>query len=279
MKKILKARRFWLAAFVLVVVTGGLATGKVMSQEPRAKSQEETSGEQVNAVEGNFSIPDENRKCETVSDKKRFSIGGYEFLAPVKIIGMMYEENHVFVPFRSIACISPEDMPIDLVFLKILIPKPEFLKDHPLPESRLGFNVHANVAAISPEYDDAYERAIKDGILSKDIDIKSLPLEEGFYVLNYQPKKYLFIPEDRSFVTPSGNPVIFYCEPYAARIDNPLDCSTWSGWKGNVGLGISGISEEWVPKSKLKEFYHLAFDYVKSLEVTDSNSQPQGEQP
>lgn len=244
----------FVAAAILMAASSLLVGNQVMSQDKKSKDMPLTKAE-----------------CDYISPVKRLKIGNHIFRIPREINKSMENENG-FVSYKKIACINPEDPPFELTELHI---SPS-LSGYPKDEFRegWGFSTRVILQTLPEPHEpiDTYEFAIKKDWLNPTIDLTKLPVEEGYYVLKYKPKRFLYIPVDKEFKTPSGNPVIFGCSYYAANERNPIHCGTGVVWKDDMLLGINRISEAWVPKKDLRIFYNRILDYVENLEEKGENN-------
>lgn len=138
------------------------------------------------------------------------------------------------------------------------------------PALVLWFN--ASLYKSSNEQQDLFVKEIKPLLKRTNIELQSLPQEQGFYVIknpDYLNHKY-YIAIDKKFTTASGNPVVFNCQ----TIGNERKCWTTTAWRDGVNFSFNHLSDLHIEQTEWKEFYYDFLDYMESLEVKANTLNP-----
>lgn len=224
------------------------------------------------------------------SDKLRLYIGGRTF--SIHKDQFVYARPPIetglegFSAFNN-GCEAKGETPYLANRLTTWIPRSGFLLDK---EERPGFGHVGQIAMFGNraksqdlynQYRDLYNQYTNLGIheesnrqdFAQEIDFDSLEVVSGFYKLpiftrDTPPKLtriWFFIPLDKSFQTPRGNPVVFQCATRAVG----SECHTQFVYKGELEVHILNLTDEWAPASKIRAYYDLALAYLHEIDITE----------
>lgn len=165
-------------------------------------------------------------------------------------------------------CAVEGDPPFLTVNISKDVPKSGYLLswDPARSHSHIGFiNIGTDSAFIRDHYERNMEKpnikTITQEVLEEDIDFKSLEVIDGFYKYPFHEFRWLLIPIDETFVTPSGNLFTFVC--------GRGKCSTRFVYKGEIQIRVRNLPENIVPRSRLREYTEIVLNYLEEIDVTE----------
>ena len=118
--------------------------------------------------------------------------------------------------------------------------------------------------------EDTYARFIKNGRTEKLVLVKTLPIEEGYYVGLLSKYQGLFILADPEIRTPLGNPVAFRCD-FPSGVVSDYRCHTTIALSQDLGVGISEIRSASIPREKLMDLYRYALAEQAKFVINDAD--------
>lgn len=124
--------------------------------------------------------------------------------------------------------------------------------------------------ALGVEKRDGYE-VLEAKLADAGMSIQDLPVQSGYYVWQPTWHQHYYISAGKNLTTPRGNPLVFYCSPYAAKANNPLHCEFGIIWKESMGIGLKQIDVSYIPPDQWKELYERFISYVETIDITETH--------
>jgi len=179
----------------------------------------------------------------------------------------------------SLQCQRPDDPPVEATYVGFLSYELDKKFGKPITaDQREGFALSLVLGAATKGYlpKDSFE-SVKRRLQIEKKNLTDLPKEGEFYVWITGTRKHIdpiyYIPTDKSFLTPSGNPVVFVCSKQEPRhsVDGQW-CATTIAWKENIAFSFKDLSNIHVPLLQWKEFYYDFLKYMEAIETAPTTT-------
>lgn len=207
-------------------------------------------------------------------------LGEHVFALPWKLSSLGINKHRELL---DTGCFQADDPPLEATLFAMAARElRKAYKNHDLEENKR-INFILRVGALHESHQegvktqDTYERVIQPWLKASGRKLSSLPKKGDFYVWDSAlfdqsfGHNVFYIPTNKNFVTPRGNPVVFNCDTQW-RIGGG-SCSSVVYWKDGIQFSFEFLSEMHVPKSKWHAFYRDFLSYMESLEIKPSVEQ------
>ena len=143
-----------------------------------------------------------------------------------------------------------------------IIEIPYFLYRPEMFFGKEGDLLEINISASEGQISDNYTKwKVEEKLKGKGLKLVDLPIESGFYKLEYSGNQFLMISADPNFISHLGNPFTVRCNMVPWSRPN-YECGFFQKYKNGLLIGASGLRTNRYPLSEMKEFSKRLIQYV-----------------